>query len=234
MKTNRLNALDIFRGYAIILMIGYHFAYYLNFFGFLSSHPNRDIEWIIVRYSIVFIFLLSMGMSLKLAHPTQIMWHKMKKRTLLLGGASLLVSVATYLQMPSAWVYFGILHFILLSSWLGLFFLFRPHLTLVAILAIVGGSLLGWLKLSWLFVWLKAPLHLPPYTQDFVPLFPWFGVVLLGIWVVQMGYHERFLSFVVRDRVTLASHILGFLGRHSLVIYLVHPPIMYGLFWVLR
>jgi uncharacterized membrane protein len=66
-----------------------------------------------------------------------------------------------------------------------------------------------------------------PATEDYVPLFPWLGVVLIGIfagaWVAG------------RDRTVIASlqrfapAWLAFLGRHSLLVYMVHQPVLLGI-----
>jgi len=140
MKKIRLNQLDIFRGYAIILMMFYHFCYDLNMFGYIHANPNKDTLWQISRYIIVTIFLLSMGMSLKLLHRDNIRWDKVKKRALILGGASLVVSISTYIQFPSSWVYFGILHFAFASSLLALFFLKHKILTLITMIFVFLAS----------------------------------------------------------------------------------------------
>ena len=123
MKFKRIAGLDVFRGWAIVLMVMYHFVYDLKYFSYISTNLDKDIFWVYSRYVIVFMFLVSVGMGLKLTHRSGIKWDKVKKRTVILGAASILVSVSTYIQFPHTWVYFGVLHFILLASWLGLLFL---------------------------------------------------------------------------------------------------------------
>jgi uncharacterized membrane protein len=62
-----------------------------------------------------------------------------------------------------------------------------------------------------------------PYTEDYVPLFPWFGVVLLGIFLGRLIIaHPVWLSrYHVMRPLALA-------GRHSLAIYLLHQPVLLG------
>jgi uncharacterized membrane protein len=77
-----------------------------------------------------------------------------------------------------------------------------------------------------------------PITEDYVPVFPWIGVVLLGI------YAGRFIFMQNRpDRLSLApsGKLAGFfvrfpawLGRHSLLIYLLHQPILLGILYLAR
>lgn len=235
MQTNRINSLDIFRGWAIVLMIAYHFSYDLKYFGYISVDLDHDIFWVYSRYVIISMFLVSVGMSLKLAHTPNIKWLKMKRRTLLLGGASLLVSIATYLQFPDTWVYFGILHFILFASWVGLLFLPYPLLALTTAIIIFIGSALGWLHMHALFALLQAPLHLPPgYTEDVVRLFPWFGAVLIGIVMVTYHLHTKIFSHAFFYTKLLPNKTLAFLGRHTLIIYLIHQPILFSIFKIIK
>ncbi|CAA6811436.1 MAG: Unknown protein, partial [uncultured Sulfurovum sp.] len=64
MKTKRIDGLDIFRGFAILGMILYHFTYDLNYFSIFSIDMNHNSIILILRYSIMSMFLLSVGMSL--------------------------------------------------------------------------------------------------------------------------------------------------------------------------
>lgn len=233
MKKNRIESIDIFRGWAIVLMIGYHFGYDLNLFGYIHTHPNTNEWWIVVRYTIITMFLLSMGMSLKLVHLDEIKWQKVLKRMAILGGASIVVTLSTYIEFPTSWVYFGILHFVFVSSLVGLVFIFTPILSLVVAISIFIASAFGWLRFHSLYVLLKEPLGLPKYTQDFVPFFPWFGVVLIGIVIVSYGWHTRLPQDSFLSANTRLNRVLSFMGRHSLIIYLTHLPIIFGIFLLL-
>lgn len=234
MKNNRIDTIDIFRGWAIVLMMGYHFGYDLNLFGYIHVQPNSDIKWIVARYTIITIFLLSMGMSLKLVHFDSIRWQKVAKRSVILGGASILVTISTYISFPSSWVYFGILHFIFVSSLVGLLFLSYPRFSILVAISIFVASALGWLRFHNLYILLKEPLHLPRYTQDFVPFFPWFGVVLIGIVLVSYGVHHRLPKDGFWSLNSSFNRVLSFMGRHSLIIYLIHLPAIFGIFMLIR
>ena len=69
-----------------------------------------------------------------------------------------------------------------------------------------------------------------PATQDFVPLFPWLGVVLLGVGLGHALVRRRFgpLASVAR-----APGALRWMGRHSLPIYMLHQPLLMGTLWLL-
>lgn len=231
MKVQRIAGLDIFRGWAILLMVMYHFVYDLKYFAYISSNLDKESFWVYSRYVIVFMFLVSMGMGLKLTHRLGIEWYKVKKRTLILGASSLLVSVATYIQFPHTWVYFGVLHFILLASWLGLLFLPYPRFSLATAIFILLGSYFGWLHTDHLFTFFQPIFHLPVhYTQDIVRFFPWFAVVLLGIVIVSYQLHIKLFSKPFFSTRFSVNRVLAFLGRHALIIYLIHQPILFALF----
>lgn len=69
-----------------------------------------------------------------------------------------------------------------------------------------------------------------PYTEDYVPLLPWFGVVLLGMFLARRAqlhsWLEKNSKMEFRNPV---AKLLAFGGRHSLIIYMLHQPIFIGL-----
>ena len=80
---------------------------------------------------------------------------------------------------------------------------------------------------------LFVPLGIYPKAIDMVdyyPLIPWFGVVLLGIAVGKWIYPNGTRLFSLPDLGGNAiSKALRYLGRNSLVVYLVHQPVLIGL-----
>ena len=97
--------------------------------------------------------------------------------------------------------------------------------SLITAIIILIGYFLGWLHTEALFSLLQQPLRLPPYyTEDLVTVFPWFALVLIGIFLVAKGWH-----IYPQLKPNLISKKVGFLGRHSLLIYMIHQPILFGL-----
>jgi len=228
MTTERIDGLDIFRGWAILFMVLYHFTYDLNHFHIISVNMNQATEFLISRYIIMTLFILGVGISLALVHKPYIRWRSVKKRLLLLGLASTLVSIATYIEFPNAWVYFGILHFILLSSILVLPFLSYPRVTLALSIVILIGSFYDILNMHTTFNFLQPILHLPPLnTEDLVPLTPWFAVVLIGTLFVHYNLYKKFFNLPIFSVNFLPNSVLKFMGQNSLVIYLIHQPILF-------
>ena len=228
MSKKRIDGLDIFRGWAILFMVIYHFSFDLNHFRLISVDMNHTLGFLFSRYTIMSMFLLSVGMSLALVHKNGIKWKAIGKRILQLGIASALVTVATSVEFPYSWVYFGILHFILLASLLALPFLHYPKITLVTAVIILIGSATETLHMHNIFTYLQPILNLPPlYSEDLVPLTPWFAVVLLGTILVHYNVHQNIFTNKVFSLNFSGNKILKFMGQHSLLIYLVHQPILF-------
>jgi len=79
--------------------------------------------------------------------------------------------------------------------------------------------------------WIGLMTH-KPITEDYVPLLPWFGVVLLGLFLGKLFLRSEWskgLSDWHSDHA--AARLLAFAGRHSLVIYIAHQPVLLGLLW---
>lgn len=70
-----------------------------------------------------------------------------------------------------------------------------------------------------------------PDTNDWVPLFPWFGVVLAGIALARIAGPRLAGSAIARWRARNgAARGAVLAGRHSLAVYLVHQPVLLALF----
>ena len=231
MKNCRVLGLDIFRGWALLFMVIYHFIYDLSYFHIIELNLNSSNFFLFFRYTIISMFLLSVGISLSLVHKKSILWRKIKKRIFTLSLASLAVTIVTYIVFPNSWIYFGILHFILLSSLLALPFLNYPKIALLFAILIFIGSATKSLTLHPIFNFLQPILHLPPiHTQDVIALFPWFGVVLLGTVIAYYRLYESIFDNKVFNSNSLLNRLLKFMGQHSLRIYLIHQPIFFFTF----
>lgn len=230
----RLIHIDLLRGIAILLMIAYHFSYDLTYFGFANFDFHNDPFWLHARTLILSLFLLVVGISLVLSTRNGLRLRPYLRRLGILIGSALLISLSSYMMFGPRWIFFGVLHFIALASILGLPFVRVPQLALL-----VG---IGLIVLDHFFShaffdqaglqWIGLMTHKPP-TEDYVPLIPWFGVVLMGIglaWIV-LREPPRWLE---RHCATPVARLLRLAGRHSLLIYLLHQPLLMGLLWVVN
>lgn len=224
----RIDAVDALRGAAICLMIVYHGAFDLNWFRIIYADFNHSLFWLGFRDLIVSGFLFLVGVSLVLARRAHISRQHFWRRIAIVAGCAILVTLGSYFAFPKTFITFGILHCIVVSSILGWPLTRYPRVALsVGLLLIVVGSAIGipLFDLPWLN-WVGLMTYRPA-TEDYVPLLPWFGLVLVGIgagtWLVQRRLPT--LLRLSRD----SPRWLTWLGRHSLLVYMVHQPIMIGL-----
>ncbi len=228
----RYDRIDIARGVALIGVVVFHLCWDLRYYEFVLWPMDTNWGWIGFQKSLVAAFVGLSGLSLWLAHGKGIRWRPFWRRLVVLCGAAFLITVATWLTFPPAFVYFGVLHALALFALMGLLFLRLPVLPLAAIgIAIVVLGIgfhhpaFNEKPLSWLGFW-----QVPPYTNDLVPVFPWFGVFLCGM---ALG---RRLTLPEPQPVIAAppswGRIAGALkwtGRHTLILYLVHQPLLLGI-----
>lgn len=232
--SRRLPLLDVWRGVAIVAMVAYHFFFDLDLLGVLQADFYLDERLIAIRNAIVTVFLLLVGISLTLAFRNGVQWRRFVTRLVVLGLSALAVSIGSALLFPQSWIFFGVLHFIFVASLLALAFKrwYRLNLLLGIIAIVVGLSVshptFDDNRLSWIGLTTAKPV-----TEDYVPLLPWFGVVLIGMFSGRLGLRRiDFAILAERRPVTRLSRVLAWAGRHSLAIYLLHQPVLLGLIWV--
>jgi uncharacterized membrane protein len=211
-------------------MIVYHFAFDLRFYRVIAADFENDPFWLGFRAIIVSGFMALVGISLVLADRAGSTAAHFWRRIGVIGACALAVSAASWLVFPRSFIYFGILHSIAVASVLAQPFVRRPRLALgIAGFVIAAGVV--WSHpafdagyLSWIgFVTAK------PVTEDYVPLAPWAGVVFLGI-ALGNRLAERGLNALAT--MAAAPAWLRWLGRHSLVVYMVHQPLLLGALWL--
>jgi len=227
MANYRSERIDAWRGGAVILMIVYHFAYDLNYFRIVTWDFYHHPFWLGLRILIISLFIGIAGISLYLATRQGIRWRAYFKRLLILIGCALLITVASIFLFKQRFIFFGILHFMALASILGLGFRNGYWLNLLSgLILILVGMIYShpWFDQGYL-QWFGLMTHKPP-TEDYVPLLPWFGVILLGIFI---GKYLHQLDYLDSPMKSYWGPGLAIIGRHSLLIYLLHQPILWGL-----
>jgi uncharacterized membrane protein len=227
LQTNRLLALDVLRGCAIVLMVLFHFAYDLTVFGYAQYDTNADIEWRVFRALIVSAFLLAVGMSSYVAYYSRLNKQKLALSTAKLVAVSALISLSSCYMYPNNWVYFGIIHFIAVALPLSVLFLHWPRFSILLAVALLFGYFSDIVTLNAIWQWSVTHWGIPKHTVDLVSFIPWFALVLLG----SVAMHYGLLPQLKPNKT---ARWLALLGRHSLLIYLLHQPILFMGFYVVQ
>ncbi len=225
---DRLIALDLARTLAIICMVIFHFTFDLAMFGHIPFDTMMQPFWYYFARAIAGTFLFLSGVSLWLAHGHGIRWPAFWTRFAKVAAAAVLVTVASIWFVPGGTIWFGILHAIAAASLLGLVALRLPWpVTLAlaaAIFAAAWGPRFAALDPLWL-VW-TGLAEQRPMMGDYVPMIPWAAPTLAGVAFAKAMRVELW----PRRAASAWLHRLTFPGRHSLVIYLIHQPVLIGLF----
>ena len=240
-RVDRFDRLDAWRGVAIVWMACFHFSFDLNMNGFLRPAQDLlgDAFWTTQRACIVTLFLLGAGASQAVAVDAGQSWRRFWRRWAQVAGCAVLVSLATRPMFPDSWISFGVLHGIAtmlvvlraLGARLPPARLARAPVGAAAVAALAAAA---WLLPqavhdpffdARLTNWVGLVTHLP-YTEDYVPVFPWLGVMLAGYLAASL--------LLVHGRAAMTGPVpalvrpLSVLGRWSLSFYMLHQPILIG------
>ena len=222
----RIELMDAMRGLAVCLMVIHHFLYDLCAFcgapWWLFTNPVFDP----LHYFFAGLFILLSGVSSNFSRSNV-------KRGLKALAVSLGITVVTYFMgMP---IVFGVLH--LLGACMLLYGLTQklwqrlndkapwvtPAVSAVSVLA--TAKLVNGYPTTIPHLWMFGLTTPDFYSSDYFPLLPWMFVFLLGTWAgkyVRAGRLPRWFYEAKAPR-------LAAVGRQSLLIYVVHQPVLYGL-----
>jgi uncharacterized membrane protein len=230
----RIWEIDFLRGLSIILMVGYHLLFDLGefvgverFLGF--STDLTSVAWSAAQYLFAGIFVVLSGTSSTLSRSNV-------RRGLKLLAVSLAVTAVTYAFDPSSAVFFGILQCLAFSMLVygAAFETARPVACAAWGALVIGlGAALPVVKkaMAVRFDWLLPfGIHSPSFSSfDYFPLIPWFGIFLIGAALGKSVYAAKRSLLPWR----LPATFVNFAGRHSLLIYIAHQPVIMGVLYVL-
>lgn len=201
-------------------MVIFHFCFDLRYFSFVDWGVPNGQGWWQFRYVILSLFIGTVGISMSLAQGSGFKKKPFLIRQSKLLAALLLISLMSVFMFPDTWIYFGILHFIFVASLLCLPLVAKPLLALMLGLGIILASVFGLVHPFWPFNYIAQ--YLPRFTEDFVPFFPWLGVAFVGIYLGNL-INQSQPRFCRRHEAGTA-----FVGRHALLIYLLHQPLLFA------
>lgn len=220
----RIQTIDIIRGVDIVLMILFNYSVTLDYFRIINMLPGFFYSFVFPRaIASVFIFISGAAAYVSFEKSKENFGKKYYIRGVKLIFFAILITLFTYIFVPARAVYFGILHFFAISSFLVPFFIKYNKLNLVAgLLIALPGFYLQLTEFDFSYLlWLGfTPENFS--TFDYFPLIPWLGVLMLGIYsgkciikrTVNIKFKSRFAA------------VFMFLGKNSLAIYLIHQPVL--------
>lgn len=225
---DRLITLDLARTLAIVCMVIFHFTFDLALFGYIPPDTMGQPFWYYFARMIAGSFLFLSGVSLWLAHGHGIRWPAFRMRFAKVAGAAALVTIASIWFVPGGTILFGILHAIAATSVLGLLALRLPWAATLALAALIFATAFLYRSPAFDPIWLvwTGLAENRPLMGDYVPLIPWAAPALAGIAFARALRVDQWRG----TAPSRAMRLLAFPGRHSLIIYLIHQPILIGLF----
>lgn len=226
-RSGRLAWLDAARGAALVAMILYHGAWDMSVLGLIPVDIYASRGWTLFARAIASSFLVLVGVSLVAAESRGVLARAYPKRIALIAGAAAVITAATLIATPETPILFGILHCIAASSVLGSACLRLPGpacLALAPVVIALPRLDLAAFDAVWM-QWLGLRSG-PPSSLDYVPLLPWFGATLIGIGLAKL------LPTVI-ERAGPRVPVLDALGRNSLLVYLVHQPLLLAVLYPL-
>ena len=239
-SSQRFIEIDIVRGLAIILMILGHIFWDLDYFGIM---PINSGIYSILQSIVAPTFFLLVGMSLvvskkKIENMTLKDENKYYKRLILRGikilGLGMILTIISLFFIPEKPVFFGVLHCIGLSVILSAPFLkYRKYNLLFVIIILLASLVVAEYNVENPTIFhLVVGLHQTnvwSYTVDYFPLLPWFTICLSGIIIGDFLYSGNKRKFRMPDLSKYRPvKIFQWCGQHSLIIYLLHQPIIAG------
>jgi len=236
---NRFWEIDVVRTVAIIIMIVFDVLYVLNYLGIQNTGvpgPYHGFWWWIVRVNAsVFIFLAGVSLTISQARSSKKMSSFML-RGLKIFGWGVAITLITWLISREGYVRFGILHFFGIAFILAPFFLRFRFINLILGAALMAiGIYLQVQDIYFDFPWLLW-LGLMPrgfWTMDYFPLLPWFGLFLVGMFCGKLLYPQGNRRFNIHEFSNPVTSALTLPGRHPLVMYIAHWPILIGVIFAL-
>lgn len=244
MVRKRYTGLDCLRGIVLISMILFHATWDLVYlFGvewewFLSGASRL---W---QQSICWSFILLSGFC----------WHfsrKPWKRGIMIFVAGIIITIVTKIFMPSGIIIFGVLTLLgssmlimvplnqLMKHW-------NPVLSAMLFFGLfvftrnVNYGYLGFGKWNFMALpqewyrnlWTTYLGFMQPgfFSTDYFSLVPWLFLFVTGYFLKLLFEKHQWMDMLCKPQCKW----LEWLGQHSLLIYMIHQPIVYGVLWFLR
>lgn len=240
--------LDALRGLALLMMILHHLIFDLRYLFNQDVFAFQEQKWFIYLLRPVFlaVFIIVSGISSTFSRSNTRRGLRLAAVAVGLTIASLILTALTPVDF---YILFNVLH--VLAVGILLYALLtagerrdgrtRPWIDVVLLLL---SATLFWLATllplwpeDWISVW-TLPFGLLPEalrgSADYLPLLPWLAVFLIGVVIGRVAYGGRGTALPgAPDWLPGLTRPLQWLGRHSLIVYILHQPVLLAILFAL-
>ena len=251
LPTERIWELDFVRGFCVLLMICDHVLFDLGFV-FLSSwfpdggsgvvyglcHVCRYVYWdhplrMVVHVLVIAGFIASCGISCSFSRSNVKRGLRLLLVAVVISGVTWLMD--SLLHTNAFFIRFGVLHMLAIS--ILVYSALRPLGLWPSLLGGVAVVIAGWCidpsaSASTGFIPFALGLTDKLPSGDYFPLIPWLGWLLIGAALGAVLYKNRRSFFPGKGKAPALRPIL-WMGRHALLVYIIHQPVIYGFLFLL-
>lgn len=238
----RAHLLDYARGALIIYMLFYHFLFDLVEFYSINLTFFYSQWFQSTRVAVVMALLFISGM---VSASSRSVFKRAVKLTL----CAALITAASLAILPESPIYFGIIHLFAACTliYLAIGRFIRPNIPWIgAMLCLCAFMITYHLQESYLYfgsfivvlpkylyqIPMLAPLGFPTadfVSADYYPLLPWVFIYLSGTFYANHMKDGKLPDYYYEPT---KIKLLEVFGRNTLLIYMVHQPLILGLLWV--
>lgn len=225
----RVYIIDTLRGIAFSLMFIFHIFVAINILTPLD-YDLHNFYLYYIGYIARTLFILLFGISLCLSYYNSSNLIEYKKKQLyksrLLLFCGIIITILTYIYIPNNYIVFGILHFLSISLLLLFHFVNNiPLLLFISFLSIYIQYSNNFNQRNFII-----SMFIPAYknTIDHFHITTYIHIIIIGILIghfikyIQSNYPKLFNKYNIKH-----SNILSLIGQNSLLLYMLHIPLIY-------
>ena len=228
---NRIQIIDAMRGLCVVLMVFHHL--FLDLVD-LCGAP----EWLFSNPVFNFLHYIFAGMFFFLAGISSHLSRSNLKRGIKCFLVAMAMTVVTsFMNMP---IRFGVLHCLGFSmvfyaltamAWESVPHTVMPLLyTLLIVLSAFAVKLIPVSEAVAKFIFPFGWIYPGFYSADYFPVFPWLFVFMLGTWFGRYVKERKLPDWFYEFKIKFFPAV----GRHALIVYILHQPVFYGLIYAFK
>ena len=245
-KGERYWEIDAIRGLSLFGMLFFHFLASLVMFHIIEETGDflfyyRSIAVVSAAFILIAGVALVLRYNRMFGKPMAAYYRNIAKKAVILFFIAMCITFLTWLSsiviyQNDVFIKFGFLHMLSISMLISIPFLrFGKWNILFGLIIILIGALIipGIQEPGWLYPIGIHGADFLDHTPDYFPIFPWSGFILLGVGLGNIFYPKGVRRFSVRNPHALGRFFakIGY-GKVTLVIYLIHMPIIFVILWL--